>query len=133
MVFVYPALPLALKATSMLINGVDLFLSSEEGISLKFIAIVLWFSGGPIGIYAGGMAIFGRYSKTVFWLFAYACISYLGIALMLISAGLWGIGTSFLQQLHALYFILSLFILAYQLIIMSEFNKNNVKKKARAN
>lgn len=41
MVFVYPALPLALKATSMLINGVDLFLSSEEGISLKFIAIVL--------------------------------------------------------------------------------------------
>lgn len=131
--YIYPIVPLGFLAAWALIMGSFSVVSRPEmltGVNILYIGLFfLWFLGGVVGLYAGLKALQNQNTKTVFWLFVFATISYSVVAIRYVYEGfvhslarLFTEGrmttSDSLNLIHSIYILLSLVVIGRQLVVI---------------
>lgn len=131
--YIYPILPLGLLAAWVLIIGGSSYISRPENLNGEGVIYIglflLWFLGGVVGLYAGLKTLISQNSKTVFWLFLYASLSYLVIAVTYVYEGFGYslsrlftggrvVNSDIFNLIHTIYILVSLLIIGRQLAVI---------------
>jgi heme A synthase len=126
-VFIYPILPLALLASYIsIVGGFSLFYQGFHVNSYKFALQFIWILGGTAGLVGGVMVIFNRKTWLSLVLFVYGSISYTIVALIIIRGVRY---ESIFGVQHSIYIVLTLIVIALQIIQLARHLLNQYKFK----
>ena len=133
--YIYPIVPLGLLAAWPILLSINMRMKSSQAYNLDIKGAIvvtllfILFFGGVVGLYAGFKALLKQNTKTVFWLFLYATLSYLAYViytaygaffhfLALFSQGRSLLLPDTLYLVNIIYFLLGLIIIGRQLVVV---------------
>lgn len=125
-VFIYPILPLLILSfwgisvlgVSPLIE-ITTYTNLKLNVAIKWLIIMVWFFGGFAGAIGLAKIVSNKRTPASLFLISYGAVSYAIVALLFIVGGIINTG-SFLLIIHTFYLILTLCVIAIQIIITTK-------------